>query len=570
MTMRYALRAALLVLALFLTWHIATASLLLRVSDLISTSAPSSSANHTITFTLINAVPASGKITITPESAFTIPGGLSFSDIDLAVSSGGGPYVDRGLAAVADASNDGVSIVSGASGSITITLSSTSGLLAGDAIQLLIGTNATYGSAGAVQLQNAASAGSYRIRIRTYTAASAEIDYGTAMIAVVLPVGVSATPTAVEPLLFNGLPSGAIAANSATIEISLETDILATCRYATSSGIVYGSMTGSFSPGLGQLFLKTITGHQNNTTYNYYVRCISTQGVANDDDFLITFTLDPDPISNTSIPPANGAIPGQPDTFLGTGGSGVRNGSDFLYLASVTFAGFAPPLSTVYILKDGVQFATVQPRSDGAFSSTMNDLERGAYTISAYSIDSAGRRSAMVSNTLSLLGGTNNTISNVILPPTVGLQKNQIGIGDDAVVVGESVPNSRVDVYVAPQTDIASVKIYSATSTATGTWTVTIPGTTLNTKGTHLVKARSVVSLQRQSDISRAISLGVGVAPLGDIGNRSDLNKDGKVNLVDFSILLSFWNSDDADADINQNGTVGLEDFSIMLFNWTG
>ena len=68
--------------------------------------------------------------------------------------------------------------------------------------------------------------------------------------------------------------------------------------------------------------------------------------------------------------------------------------------------------------------------------------------------------------------------------------------------------------------------------------------------------------------MSRPLLLGIGEAVAG--GNRSDLNKDGKVNLVDFSILLSFWNTDDAIADINQDGTVNLADFSIMLFNWTG
>jgi hypothetical protein len=54
----------------------------------------------------------------------------------------------------------------------------------------------------------------------------------------------------------------------------------------------------------------------------------------------------------------------------------------------------------------------------------------------------------------------------------------------------------------------------------------------------------------------------------------SDLNRDGKVNLVDFSILLFHWNTDggrsDPPADINQDGRVTLTDFSILIFNWTG
>ena len=49
-----------------------------------------------------------------------------------------------------------------------------------------------------------------------------------------------------------------------------------------------------------------------------------------------------------------------------------------------------------------------------------------------------------------------------------------------------------------------------------------------------------------------------------------DLNGDGKVNLVDFSIMLAHWGTNYAPADLNGDGTVDLPDLSILLFNWTG
>jgi hypothetical protein len=52
-----------------------------------------------------------------------------------------------------------------------------------------------------------------------------------------------------------------------------------------------------------------------------------------------------------------------------------------------------------------------------------------------------------------------------------------------------------------------------------------------------------------------------------------DLNKDGKINIVDFSILMYFWNQTNPSnpcADINKDGIVNLTDFSIMLYWWTG
>ena len=53
----------------------------------------------------------------------------------------------------------------------------------------------------------------------------------------------------------------------------------------------------------------------------------------------------------------------------------------------------------------------------------------------------------------------------------------------------------------------------------------------------------------------------------------ADLNKDGKVSLIDFSILLYWWDKlpfVDPCIDINQDDNVNLPDFSIMLYHWTG
>ena len=110
-----------------------SAARLTFVSDLISTSAPTTDATHTIQFTIVATIPAGGRIIITPQnSAFTIPAALNYTDMHLAVSSGGGPYIARSLSAVASALDDGITVVSGTTGSITITLNSSVGIIAGD------------------------------------------------------------------------------------------------------------------------------------------------------------------------------------------------------------------------------------------------------------------------------------------------------------------------------------------------------------------------------------------------------------------------------------------------------
>jgi len=52
-----------------------------------------------------------------------------------------------------------------------------------------------------------------------------------------------------------------------------------------------------------------------------------------------------------------------------------------------------------------------------------------------------------------------------------------------------------------------------------------------------------------------------------------DINKDGSINIVDFSILMYFWHQTPPSnpcVDLNKDGTVDLTDFSIMLYWWTG
>ena len=48
----------------------------------------------------------------------------------------------------------------------------------------------------------------------------------------------------------------------------------------------------------------------------------------------------------------------------------------------------------------------------------------------------------------------------------------------------------------------------------------------------------------------------------------ADLNEDGKVNLTDFSIMLSYWDSDKSCPDLNNDGSVNFSDLIILLQNW--
>ena len=93
------------------------------------------------------------------------------------------------------------------------------------------------------------------------------------------------------PIRTNGQPSGAMAAGTTQTSLSLTTDEIATCRYATAAGVAYSSMTNVFSGTGGTAHSTTVSGLVNGGSYSYYVRCQDSTGNANADDFVITFSV---------------------------------------------------------------------------------------------------------------------------------------------------------------------------------------------------------------------------------------------------------------------------------------
>lgn len=557
MRIRY-LPPVLLLLCVFALWGSVHASPMFGfTSDLIDNSAPATPTPHLLKFSAATAIPPLGSITIVPQDgAFTIPAGFDYSDVDFAVWNGSA-YINRPLAAAPDAVNDGVSVVTGTSGSITINLSSSAGIAPGAAIQVKLGTNATFGASSTDSIINPAGVGGYHIGLDSYDDTGAHLDYNSPIITVIEPVSILVPILNLPPNLSNGLPAGEIAAGNPVIEISVESDKTATCRYATTTNVAYANMTGTFSPLQGTQFYTVVGGHQDGTTYNYYVRCIGVQAAVTPIDYVISFFLDPTPSSNTSV-------------SQGGSQSGVGpfpNGSQTLYLSSMTFSGFTAPGSTVTVLKDGVQSVSVQAGAEGAFSAVLPGLERGTYTFDMYATDNRQRKSSSYTSTFTFAAATNNIVSGVVLPPTIGLDQNSISVGDAAHVSGQAAPNSKITVFVVPQPGtIGDTRQLISSSTSAGAWSLDLSNLA---GGGYSIRARAERQTT-QSNVSASVSLGVGKTASKDVSVRADVNGDNKVNLTDFSILLSFWNTSEASVDINGDGTVNLADFSILLFNWTG
>ncbi|HVM76701.1 MAG TPA: Ig-like domain-containing protein [Candidatus Paceibacterota bacterium] len=530
-------------------------------------SRPSFPADHKIVFRVPSGVPALGQIVVQfPNNPFTIDPSFSFNDVDVQVSpdSPYADFTDRPIAANPDVSNDGVS-VDPSNGTITITLSSGGGIAANSYVRILLGDNATFGGNGSFQIENPSSTGSYLVNFGTYNSVATPIDYGSTIIVILPAVGVDVNQNRVNPaVLSNGMPTGTIPSNVNAVLVSLNTDVFSNCRYATTSGVSYDAMTNSFTrTSNGTFHTATIAPITQGTTYNLYVRCQDFVGNKNTDDYLISFTA-----GQPTGTGAGGGTSGGDNPSGGGGGAGEPFPAGPAQ-PSVVIKGIGVPNATITLLQDG---KTVPPgtRADstGKFTVTIDSLPQGTYSFTILESDASGHVISSYTTTITVISGTSNSLTNNIIPPSVTVATSTVKPGGTVDVSGFAPPSSTIELVVMSQENLQDPIKLTTSADATGAWSYSL-STADYPIDTYELKARATLPGYTASNYSGITYLGVGTAPKPKNRN-GDLNGDGKVNLVDFSIMLFHWGQNYAPADLNGDGTVGLVDFSILLFNWTG
>lgn len=253
-----------------------------------------------------------------------------------------------------------------------------------------------------------------------------------------------------------------------------------------------------------------------------------------------------------------------------SGGGGGSSGGSTVDLGDtqVSITGRGYPGQTVHVLLDSKEVGTVRANSLGGFDFATN-ASPGTVSMGFWSLDVNRNRSITYSTTFDVTQGAITNVNGVLIPPTLIANDVSINPGETITFSGQTIPNTKVEVHIDD-----SKKILTTTSGANGLWTVAYDTNGLSADE-HTARARFILgsgTLTTESSFSTTLQLFVGVD--GSAVTPSDLNRDGSVNLIDFSILIFWWGTaggdSDPKADISGNGRVGLEDFSILLFNWSG
>jgi len=232
----------------------------------------------------------------------------------------------------------------------------------------------------------------------------------------------------------------------------------------------------------------------------------------------------------------------------------------------VVFEGRAYPGAFLAILKNGVVAATFFAESSGLFEKELTGISGGVYTFGIWAEDTEGRKSVTLSFTVSILEGMTTTISGIFISPTIELLPTQVEKGEKVNIFGQVFPESKVNIFVS-----SKEVVKETLADEKGNWVYKLDTGPVE-EGEHEARAKALYGDGEQSPFSQTLSFLV--LKKGALTCKgADLNFDGKVNIIDFSILLYFWGQTKPGnpcADINFDGLVNITDFSIMMYWWTG
>ena len=250
-------------------------------------------------------------------------------------------------------------------------------------------------------------------------------------------------------------------------------------------------------------------------------------------------------------PPSGGAGGGAPPPSLPT---------------KAVFEGKAYPEALLTLSKNGTVASTFKAYDSGLFRGELNGLSGGIYTFSIFAEDTDGRKSVTLSFSISIIAGTTTTVSGIFLSPTISLNPTQVERGGKVDIAGQIFPESQIKIFVASQEIVKD-----AASDKKGRWRYELDTSPLE-EAEHQAKAMGLTGEGEQSSFSQSLSCLV-LKPGALVCHGADFNFDGKVNIIDFSIMMYWWGPKKPGnpcVDLNSDGKVDIIDFSILLYYWTG
>jgi hypothetical protein len=248
--------------------------------------------------------------------------------------------------------------------------------------------------------------------------------------------------------------------------------------------------------------------------------------------------------------------PPPPPSIPGVGGQPTK----------IVFRGRAYPNAFLTLLKNNEVASTFFAEDSGLFEDELLGLAGGTYDFIIFAEDKNGRESISLSFSLNILYGSITRVSGIFIPPTIEVNPIEVEKGNKVKIYGQGFPESEINIFISPGEIVKKTKV-----SLTGDWSYQLETGDLEEKK-YIVTTQAFYGDGEQTQFSKTASFSI--LPTEALACQgTDLNFDGKIDAVDFSILLYFWNQtapENKCADGNSDGLVDVFDFSIMMYEWTG
>lgn len=275
-------------------------------------------------------------------------------------------------------------------------------------------------------------------------------------------------------------------------------------------------------------------------------------------DIIAQTTMDDDVDVTAVVPSLN------PPGGGGTGGGGSTPGS------SVNLSGITFPNAKVTLLKDGQIATNLIANNDGTFVIVVNGLNYGTYQFAIFSEDRDGILSTPYVVNVPIFETRSYPFTGIIIPPTISTNTTTVSAGQSVTVFGYAPAGSTVFIDVPGRFNLGI-------TIADGTGFYRYEVRDSLAPGVYPFRARAQLGAS-QSQYSKPIMVTYyagGTPPMPtppQLASCVDYNKDRRVNLIDFSILLFWFGKTNPPASIDCNGDnrIDIRDFSILMYFWTG
>ncbi|MEA2112549.1 MAG: fibronectin type III domain-containing protein [Patescibacteria group bacterium] len=279
----------------------------------------------------------------------------------------------------------------------------------------------------------------------------------------------------------------------------------------------------------------------------YYFAIKTTDDNSNTSDISNVINAQTNPVPNIVIPEAGGA------------GGGVAP-------TSVIFSGQAYSGSKIIVqMKDNlnpiyrnVPLSIYEMSDSGEFYISYTALLSGKYFLTLRARDRAGQETGTQSFSVDFTTDKKLEVLDIFMPPTVSFNQDLIRQVDPLTISGYSSPDSKIKL------EIDDIIVGETKVDDSGSYLFNFePGNF--SLGLHYVRTKQILEDGTESNFSfpRTFKISSLSYP------RADFNKDGTVDVVDWSIFLFRWGGDDdnlkREIDLDLDGITNIKDFSIFL-----